>query len=134
MRLRRLRMQRRWLRLLLSILAFAALAAGCGQQEAERLKSYGNDGYMGQSNSNPLLPRTGSAWSYEDDREFASQLLRPMKGIRDSRITMSGEDMNVTLYLQRALSREEAAQLTSKAKRVLADNFPRYDVKVKAEQ
>ncbi len=132
--MRRLRKGRRWLRHLLPALIILLLMAGCGQEEAKRLKSYGNDGYMGQSNSNPLLPRTGSAWSYEDDREFASQLLRPMQGIRDSRITVSGDDMRVTLYLQPALSREEAARLTSRAEKVMAENFPRYDVSVKAEQ
>lgn len=118
---------------MLAVMLTAMLAA-CGARESERLQSYGDDGYMGLSNTNPNLPLTGSAWSYENDGELAEQLLRPMRGIRRSRVRFDGDLMSVTLFVDGALSREETARLTAKARNVLAVNFPRYDVKVAARQ
>ena len=90
---------------------------------------------MGLSNSNPNLPRTGTAWSYEEDREFAQELLQPLGGIERARIRMGDNAaMNVTLEVDGALSREETSKLVARAERVLRDNFPRYRVSVQARQ
>ncbi|EXX85991.1 hypothetical protein BG53_06740 [Paenibacillus darwinianus] len=133
----RLKRRRKWYRVLLPALLalmLAVLLAGCGARESERLKSYGNDGYMGLSNANPNLPRTGSAWSYRNDGELVKQLLRPMRGVSGSRVRFDANLMQVTLFVDGALSREETARLTAKARSVLASNFPRYEVKVTSRQ
>ena len=141
---RRLRLRKRRLRMLLSgfLLPVLLLFAGCGSEEqrgtAERDTRdpgfYGNDGYMGLSNTNPNLPLTGTAWSYEEDREFAAKLLRPLTGIERTRITMRDDAaMHVTLVVDDALSREETSRLVDQAERVLAENFPRYNVTVEAQ-
>lgn len=132
---RRMRLRRRRLRYLLPglLLAILLAAAGCSQtdQNTSRPDVYGNDGYMGLSNSNPNLPRTGSAWSYRKDEAFAEELLRPLAGIKRIRIVRTaGAGMHVHLVIDAALSREEADRLTEQAGAVLRDNFPRYRVTV----
>jgi len=122
---------------LLTLLAAALAAAGCGsaEQTAERpVKRYGNDGYMGISNSNPNLPITGTAWSYRRDDAFAAELLRRLDGIKHIRIMRTGgSNMHVHLDIDRSLSREEAAAVAAKAEAILKENFPRYKVTVKAD-
>jgi len=136
----RLRLRKRRLRFLLPgvLLAAAIAATGCGNADRDAddpTDYYGNDGYMGTSNTNPNLPLTGTAWSYRRDNAFASQLLRGMKGIRDIRITRTGgSQMHVHLKIDKSLSREEAAQLAARAEAVLKENFPRYRVTVDADQ
>lgn len=139
---RRMRLRKRRLRMLLSGMLLpgllsALLLTGCatGDRDTKEPNYYGNDGYMGLSNTNPNLPRTGSAWSYEEDREFVEKLLRPLNGIERTRVTMTDDAaMNVTLEVDSALSREETSRLVSRAERLLKENFPRYRVSVAAEQ
>ena len=136
----RLRHRKRRLRFLLPglLLAAALAAAGCGQTNRDAddpARYYGNDGYMGISNTNPNLPLTGTAWSYRRDNAFAAELLRGLKGIRHVRITRTGgSNMRVHLELDQTLSREEAARVAAQAEALLKKNFPRYRVTVDADQ
>jgi Predicted Co/Zn/Cd cation transporters len=134
----RLRLRRRRLRFLLpGVLLVAVLAAsGCGSADRDAgdpADYYGNDGYMGVSNTNPNLPLTGSAWSYRRDNAFAAELLRGLDGIRHVRITRTGgSNMRVHLDLDKSLSREEAERIAARAEALLKENFPRYKVTVSA--
>lgn len=135
----RLRLRRSRLRFLLPgiLLAAAFAAAGCGSADRDvndPTDYYGNDGYMGISNTNPNLPLTGTAWSYRRDNEFAAELLRGLDGIRYVRITRTGgSNMRVHLDLDKSLGPEEAARLAARAEALLKENFPRYRVTVKAD-
>jgi len=121
-----------------ALLAAALAASGCGgfgPGTDNRPGSYGNDGYMGLSRSNPNLPLTGTAMSYRRDNAFVAELLRGLGGIRHIRITRTGgTNMRVHLDLDKSLSREEAAKLAARAEAILKENFPRYRVTVVADR
>jgi len=122
--------------LMLMVVSLAATGCGNAERNAEGgVRSYGNDGYMGTSKSNPNLPITGTAWSYRRDNAFAAELLRGLDGIRHIRITRTGgSNMRVHLDLDRSLSREKVAALAAKAEAILKENFPRYRVTVETDR
>ncbi|PZD96471.1 hypothetical protein DNH61_08175 [Paenibacillus sambharensis] len=124
--------RKRWRLIWISALALM-LTAGCAGQP-RGVRSYGHDGYMGISSSNPNMPITGTAWSYRDDTKFVGELLSTLKGINHSRVSFEGAVMRVTLQLDNAMSREEAARITAQAEELLNYNFPRYDVEVTTNQ
>lgn len=93
-----------------------------------KTKSYGNDGYLGRSNSNPHLPnRNGSYLNYGEDGDFAEKKLKEIGGIAKMNITFQGPNIYVTL---RPESGVDEAKLRHKALSVLRSNMPRYIVHV----
>ncbi|MCQ6563941.1 hypothetical protein [Paenibacillus mendelii] len=91
-------------------------------------KSYGHDGYMGLSNSNPhLFNKNGSYLNYGEDGEFAKKKLKEINGIANMNIMFQGPNLYVTL---KPASGVDDLQLRQKALSVLRYNMPRYIVHV----
>ncbi|MBP3965945.1 hypothetical protein [Paenibacillus lignilyticus] len=91
--------------------------------------SYGHDGYMGLSNSNPHLPnRNGQFLNYDSDGEFAQRQLKQVSGIERTNIMFQGPEMYVNIKAKPGVDKEK---LRVKALAVLRDNFPRYKVHVR---
>ncbi|MBD2871590.1 hypothetical protein [Paenibacillus arenilitoris] len=106
------------------------LFGGCANQSSDRVKTYGHDGYMGLSNSNPNMPGRHMALNYESDGNLVEQVLRPLKGIKNTQIVFNGTDLHVNLKVDRSLSDTEVRKLRSKAQFIVQKNMPRYDVHV----
>lgn len=110
--------------------ALLLLMSGCGQNASDRAKSYRNDGYMGLTNTNPnLLNRSGTL--YDQDMEMVGQLLKPIRGIENTAVGFNGDEMNVTLRVNRELTDKERKAMRAEAQSLLQSNFPRYDVHVR---
>ncbi|WP_219834906.1 hypothetical protein [Paenibacillus sp. R14(2021)] len=121
-------------RVMIGTLALAAAIslAGCGHKDATNnynADSYGHDGYMGLSNSNPHLPnRNGSFLNYVSDGKFAQRQLKQVQGIDKVSMMFQGPNMYVTIKARPGF---DAVQIRQKAIAVLRYNMPRYTVHVK---
>jgi hypothetical protein len=108
---------------------------GCGNSKQEnRLRTYGHDGYMGYSNSNPNLPNRYQYLNYDADGKLIDQVLAPLSGIEHSQIYFNGTALHVTLKVNSSLSDVQTEQLRAKAQSVVQYNMPRYDVHVKVKR
>ncbi|WP_274648517.1 hypothetical protein [Paenibacillus humicola] len=107
-------------------------AAACGNANPSNnmnAKSYGHDGYMGLSNSNPHLPNpNGNQLNYGDDARFAERKLKEIGGVQRVSMTIFGTDLYVSIEPKPGV---DEAQLRNEAIAVLRFNMPRYNVHVK---
>lgn len=129
---RQFRSSRRLTAALMLALSLTLLLSACGNtsdgNNNMRTKSYGNDGYLGRSNSNPHLPnRNGSYLNYGEDGDFAERKLKEIGGIARMNITFQGINIYVNLRPEPGV---DEAQLRHKAISVLRSNMPRYIVHV----
>ncbi|WP_308637284.1 hypothetical protein [Paenibacillus silvisoli] len=91
--------------------------------------SYGHDGYMGLSNSNPHLPnRNGQFLNNDSDGDFAQRQLLQIGGIDKLHVRIQAPHMYVSIKPKRGVN---GKQLEAKALRVLQKNMPRYKVHVR---
>jgi len=97
---------------------------------SHQVKTYGHDGYMGYSNSNPNVPNSFSYLNYKSDGKFAGEVLKQVKGVKDSSITFNGQYLRAFLTVERNVSNEEMKEIQRKAQSLLQSNMPRYQVKV----
>jgi hypothetical protein len=117
------------------IVALAITLSGCGNSKQEnRLKTYGHDGYMGYSNSNPNLPNRYEYLNYNADGNFIEQVLKPIPGIERTNIYFNGTDLHVNLNAKNDLSDGQVEQLRAKAQSVVQYNMPRYNVHVEVKR
>ncbi|MFF2484209.1 hypothetical protein [Paenibacillus sp. NPDC058071] len=108
--------------------------AGCSSNPSTRqVKTYGHDGYMGYSNSNPNIPNNFSYLNYKSDGRFAGQVLNQLKseGVAGNSLHFNGEHLRADLTLSGNLTEEQAEELRLKAEKVLQYNMPRYKVKAR---
>lgn len=119
----------------LSLTALALVAAislsACGSKNSTnnyKTNSYGNDGYMGLSNSNPHLPnRNGQFLNYTDDGRFAKRQLKKVDGIANATLMFQGPNLYVRIKTKRGF---DEAQVRQKAISTLRYNMPRYTIHV----
>lgn len=125
-----------------SIVKWACLAAccaslfvgGCAKESPEERNSYGHDGYMGYSNSNPNGINRHSTRSYTEDRQHIRQVLEPFEGIRDVKIAFNGNRASVILTPVSGMSEEEQDWLYNNALETVRLNMPDYTVSVEMVQ
>jgi hypothetical protein len=123
--------------LAVSLIVLAMTFSGCGNgrsKQENRLKTYGHDGYMGYSNSNPNLPNRYQYLNYNADGNFIEQVLKPISGIEHTQIYFNGTDLHVNLKVNKALSDGQVEELRAKAQSVVQDNMPRYKVHVETKR
>ncbi|MFD1957074.1 hypothetical protein ACFSL6_23625 [Paenibacillus thailandensis] len=136
---KRMRRQQRW-KLRIFMWGFAAVAllaalAGCGNDTTPRhTQSYGHDGYLGASNSNPNLPNRYSYLNYGSDGKFVRQVLEPIDGIRDVRLSFNGGRLDVDVIAEPSVPDQELERLRAQVHKVVQFNMPRYDVHVDVSQ
>ncbi|REE57395.1 hypothetical protein A8990_1569 [Paenibacillus taihuensis] len=117
----------------ITVMATISLTACGGNKDATNhynANSYGHDGYLGLSNSNPHLPnRNGNFLNQNDDGNFAQrQLLQQVSGIKRVNIMFRTPDMDVTITPKAGVNK---ARLKKEATAVLKKNMPRYNVRVR---
>ncbi|MFC4098861.1 hypothetical protein [Paenibacillus xanthanilyticus] len=119
------------------MLAAALLASGCAGDNdngngngnrGTKAQSYGNDGYLGLSNSNPhLLTRSGTQLNYRSDAGLATQQLKTLKGIQQMSLSFQGPHLYVTIRPKPGV---DEMQLRHRAIGLLRYNMPRYTIHV----
>lgn len=121
-------------------LVFAMLClSGCGRNtdsnyNTNQAKTYGHDGYLGYSNSNPNIPNNHTYLNYRSDGKFVGEVLSRLDGIKHNQLHFNGEHLRVNIKVDPNLSDAEVQELESKAQKLVQENMPRYEVKVKANR
>ena len=104
---------------------------GCSNNEKKmKTKAYANDGLLGTTGGYPNIPTNPSFHTYAMDKSLVMQALKPIKGIRNSRIIFRGPDLIVNLELEPATDIETAMDIKYTALRAVSQMMPRYRVKV----
>ncbi|MCA0758293.1 hypothetical protein KP806_24880 [Paenibacillus sp. N4] len=122
------------LALLGCMLAITAVGCGNGENRQNRVQTYGHDGYMGYSNSNPNLPGRHMSLTYEADGNMVEQVLAPIAGIEDTQVIFNGAAMHVNLRVNENLTDAQVRTLRNKAQAVVQYNMPRYIVHVETHK
>lgn len=110
------------------------LGAGCSGAEPGESRSYGHDGYMGYSNSNPSLMNRNTTLLYEKDTRMIEQVLEPVAGIRSTRVSFNGSELHVTVRADSDMTDAQLENLRARAQSIVQSNMPRYEVHVKASR
>lgn len=113
-----------------AIVLFAVLA-GCGTTgQTQNSDRYGDDGYMGISNSNPNLQTSPTYHTYNKDVKLMTQTLERIDGIEDARIMMDGNRAHVEIRVAQNLSESDAVYVQQQAISSLRSMMPRYKIEV----
>lgn len=131
-------LKKRWgfMRFVVAAVCITALAltfSGCGGNKQE-LRTYGHDGYMGYSNSNPNLPNRHQYLNYNADGNFVEQVLEPIADIQHTQVYFNGNDLHVNIKANKTLSDGQLERLRAKAQSVVQYNMPRYNVHVEVKR
>lgn len=116
--------------LLTALLAAAMLMSGCSVREGQNQQGYGDDGYLGLSNSNPNLHTHSTHYHYDDDFRLVREALASFTEIRDMRITINGGILRVRLKLVEGLNQSRAEDIEFQARDALEQQLPRYKLKI----
>ncbi|MBJ6360666.1 hypothetical protein ACFOQM_05005 [Paenibacillus sp. GCM10012307] len=119
--------------LIIALVLCIMLLGGCTNSGSTRngVKTYGHDGYMGLSNSNPNLPLGNSNYySYSSDVKFMKEKLSELPGIEKSSFTIHDPDIDVRIRPQAHLDEYETNRLREQSWRLLQENMPRYRIHV----
>jgi len=118
--------------LLMGIVLIVQLGlAGCGNNDKNmKTKAYKNDGLLGTTGGYPNFPTNPSFHTYAMDKSLVMQALKPIEGIRSSRIVFRGPDLLVNLDLEPAIDIETAMDIKYNALAAVSEMMPRYRVKV----
>lgn len=104
---------------------------GCGNNEKKlKTKTYANDGLLGTTHGYPNFPTNSSFHTYAMDKSLVMQALKPIKGIRNTRIVFRGPDLTVNLELEPATDIETAMNIKYAALDSVSQMMPSYRVKV----
>ncbi|GKU77715.1 hypothetical protein [Paenibacillus sp. L3-i20] len=130
------RNKKRVLRLILvgALCTVISLAGGCFNESKSEMKSYGRDGYMGYSNTNPNLLNKHSSLSYKDDARLIEQVLIPVKGIQRLKVSFTGGQVQVGIQVKKGLSGAEIEKVRTESLAIVQKNMPHYDVSVKVNR
>lgn len=130
------RLPRVWAALLALLLLASVLGAGCTSSGRTKngVRTYGHDGYMGLSNSNPNLPLGNSNYySYSNDIKFMKEQLSQLSGIERVRFVIHDPLIEARIKTQSSMGEQEAERLLQQAEWLLQDNMPRYKIRVVRE-
>ncbi|WP_168123094.1 hypothetical protein [Paenibacillus sp. HB172176] len=109
------------------------LTTGCAGESEQEKRSYGQDGYMGLSNSNPNTINRHSTQSYSEDIAFVKQVLEPVEGIKKIQVGFNGSELNVLLTPEKGLSDANRDWIRDKAEQIVQHNLPDYHVHVRID-
>ncbi|MBD2845603.1 hypothetical protein IDH44_10410 [Paenibacillus sp. IB182496] len=118
--------------LIAACVALVLLLSGCGGAEHQGGRdTYGNDGYMGLSNSNPSLPTNPYAFNYERDIAFMKEKLSAFPDIAGLRFVMHDPDVYVHIRPADRLTETQIGRLADETGALLQHNMPRYRIHIR---
>lgn len=125
-------MKMRWPVLSAAVLFPVLFVAACGGAGGgtPKTQSYGNDGYLGITNTNPNLPNSPTYHTYQVDADMMRSAVVPIAGVRKVRIRTHGTNATVTIIAPNHSSDADLERIRGEALQALKANVPRYDFKV----
>ncbi|QJC50359.1 hypothetical protein HGI30_01250 [Paenibacillus albicereus] len=119
-------------RIALSVSALAlgaALLSGCGgSPDSMKGKSYGRDGQLGLTNTNPHLINTPHAQNIQQDANFAKQKAKEVQGVGSVRLVIDGATMRAYVTPSAGMNSAQREEMRARVQSQLAFNMPRYKV------
>jgi hypothetical protein len=132
-------MRKQWkiIVLIIMVICFLMVAAGCGTNTVRnsngvKTQSYGDDGYLGMTNSHPRIPGHHMMSDYNADNELMAQSIKNLPGVAGSNVTFNGTEAYVTIKLKPGLQAREIPTVEQQVATVLRFNFPRYTIHVRS--
>lgn len=112
-------------------LALTAGLTACGTTGGQvKGQSYGRDGLLGTTSSNPNVPVNPGFHDYASDVRLLKESIGQIPGVADSHIVLNGPTAYVTLQLREDIDIEESMRIRNSAQTTLQRMMPRYNVKV----
>jgi len=120
--------------IIVAVLCVLMIAAGCGKNNGNGIKTkgYGDDGYLGLTNSYPKIPGHHMTSTYSNDDNLMKEAIRNVPGVAGSNVVFNGAEAYVTIKLAPGLQANEIPTVERQAAAVLRFNFPRYAIHVKS--
>jgi hypothetical protein len=127
-----------WMAAVAAVVACVMVVSGCGYKgngnasntNGVKSQSYGNDGYLGMTNSYPRIPGRNMASNYKADNNLMQQAIKNVPGVRGSNVIFNGAEAYVTIKLAPDLQTQEISTVEREAAAVLRFNFPSYTIHV----
>jgi hypothetical protein len=130
-------MRKQWkiIVLMITVTCSLMIAVGCGSNGLKnsngvKTQSYGDDGYLGITNSHPDIPGHHMMRDYNVDNQLMAQSIKNLPGVAGTNVTFNGADAYVTIKLAPGLQAREIPTVEQQAATVLRFNFPRYTIHV----
>lgn len=126
-----------WLIFVLTLALISIVPFGCAEpkQSEDQVKSYGNDGYLGLTNTNPRLPTNPtSSYQYNQDINLVSQTLEGIDEVEKYQVRIRGGELHVKIYLSDQFNRSQIETIEQNVYRQLAYMLPRYDILLTSNQ
>jgi hypothetical protein len=122
---------------MITVACILMIVSGCGSSNTSnsngvKTQGYGNDGYLGMTNSYPRIPGHHMASNYNADNDLMKQSIKNLPGVNGSRVTFNGAEAYVTIKLTPGLQAREIPTVERQAASVLRFNFPRYTIHVRS--
>ena len=127
--------QRKLIVWMLMVACLFLIVSGCGRSNVSngvKTQSYGDDGYLGMTNSYPKIPGHHMASNYNADNELMKQAIKNLPGVNGANVTFNGAEAYVTIKLAPDLEAREIPTVERQAASVLRFNFPRYSIHVRS--
>lgn len=106
-------------------------ATGCGASHSgPKAESYGRDGLLGTSQSNPNLPTSPTYHTYAADVNMIHEAVRHIPGVKDAAVVLRGPNADVKLDLPDDIGIEDAMRIKREAQDSVSRMMPRYRVNV----
>lgn len=132
-----MRIQRVLVVWMLTVACLMIIMSGCGggntrNSNGVKTQNYGDDGYLGMTNSYPKIPGHHMASNYNADNDLMRQAIRNLPGVNGTHVTFNGAEAYVTIKLTPGLQAREIPTVERQAASVLRFNFPRYTIHVRS--
>ncbi|MFD2673411.1 hypothetical protein [Marinicrinis sediminis] len=112
-------------------LVLLLLMTACAPRDNSKIKGYGNDGYLGTTNSHPGLPTNPDTYhTYRYDENLIAQTLDGIQEIERYRYRINGGNLHVKIQLADTFKGWEIETIESNVYDQLAYMLPRYKVHV----
>ena len=125
-----MRKSRPLLFIIMTGLLFVMVSACQTGNQQQKQRTYGYDGYMGISNSNPNLHTSPSYHTYSDDARMIYRALQSVPGAGRAQIRLNGPHAYVTIRVPPSTPAEEKQRIQKEAESAVLMMLPRYQVKV----
>lgn len=125
-------MRKASMHLLISILMLGAAACATSSTSDGQAKSqsYGRDGLLGTTSSNPNSPMNPGFHNYAVDVKMLKDSIEQIPAVEDSSILLNGPTAYITLQLRDDVDIEESMKIRNLAQANLQKLMPRYEVRV----
>ncbi|CAM3410122.1 hypothetical protein MALU111345_03425 [Marinicrinis lubricantis] len=118
---------------LLILMVTALMSTACGRDN-DKVKTYGNDGYLGLTNANPNFPLSPGYHNYRNDSQLIKQTLSGIQEVETYTVNINGGDLYIKLGIPDGYSRAEIETIEQNVYKQLTYMLPRYTIHLTSDK